>query len=163
MNFKKILLYGLLPTCILAFTISAVVTKFDTKDNVELVEAEAKVADTRNEELNKKIKASWERANTQFNIKETNYTKTEWLDINHIANKLEEPTKTNYLDTLRESINKVRQKGDYIPVVYTNADLSENIILFERENRKIVKLVINEELPNQKQERHWILTSKEEK
>ncbi len=63
MNLKKILLYGLLPTCILAFTISAVVTKFDTKDNVELVEAEAKVSyDTRNEELNKKIKASWEKS-----------------------------------------------------------------------------------------------------
>ncbi|GEB32496.1 hypothetical protein [Brevibacillus parabrevis] len=128
---------------------------------------------TRPAELNEKLQKSWEVSINKFDIDTDQYTAYDYFDRKVILEQLPAEERMSYSDAILQAVNSVRKEGDLMPMLLVKDDLSETIIVFQRNDGTgtSVELVLKEQDSNKnkslrsesEQQRSWALTSVEEK
>jgi len=127
-----------------------------------------------NSKAYKKVEKTWAKAEDKFELKNlASYEKFDYLHKSELFNGMTLEEEDKYAEAITSAVNSVRQEGDYLPVIYAKPDKSETIILFQRDNNKVVKVVLEEQSnsnknalrssDNNQSDREWEITSTEEK
>ncbi|MGZ0050764.1 hypothetical protein [Brevibacillus gelatini] len=142
----------------------------------EKIRPEAKMRDYRSAETNEKLDESWKKsigkfglnsslqltkginsinANLEKSITGSEYTFVDYADHQHIWGNFENHIEQNsFLDALRAAMTN-HNIGDYEPILLVNQDVTQTIMLFERENGKSVKIVLSSKIGDEGKE--WFI------
>ncbi len=114
-------------------------------------------------DIQKKLDKSWNESLNKFDLNRNDWRFFDWFNTEEITVSMSEADKSNYLDSLTNSVNSVRQKGDLVPIVLVNRDITKTIVLFQRNEGegKSVKVVLIAK--KSKQGTNWVIESTTEK
>ncbi|WP_312117420.1 hypothetical protein [Brevibacillus reuszeri] len=82
------------------------------------------------------IKRSWSKGIDRLKVSTTDYLQFNYFETNKITQKMGDEEATSFNDTLLESFISVRKKGDLVPVVLMNRELSKSILVFQENEGK---------------------------
>ncbi|WP_103106300.1 hypothetical protein [Brevibacillus reuszeri] len=132
----------LFPTAMsIVYSISSPVASSQTKPYIPVetrlyTEKQQRNNDQSTVEFDDHIKRSWSKGINRLNVSTTNYLQFNYFDTDKITQKMGDEEATSFNDTLLNSLISVRKKGDLVPIVLINKELSEAILVFQENEGK---------------------------